>query len=91
MAQIDLITGAVEYPHADVSGSVVASTGSDEFLSGTVNYGAYSKREGVGVSRFGFAGEWTDPVTGYVFLRTRWHDPTTVTTVGFSPGEANPS
>ncbi len=24
---------------------------------------------------FGFAGEWTDPVTGFVFLRARWYAP----------------
>lgn len=77
MAQIDIANADVEYLHADANGSVIAATSQDGFLVGITNYGAYGKPHGSAISRFGFAGEWTDPDTGYVFLRARWYDPAT--------------
>lgn len=79
VAQVEIGTGEVEYLHADVNGSVIAATEQSGVLTGTTNYGAYGKRLGSAISRFGYAGEWTDPETSYVFLRARWYDPSMVT------------
>lgn len=77
LAQVDLTDNSIEYLHADINGSVIAVTGADGYLSGITNYGAYGKRQGSAISRFGFAGEWTDPTTTYTYLRARWYDPST--------------
>lgn len=77
VAQVELATGSVEYLHADVTGSVIAVTTDTGVLAGTTNYGAYGKRLGSAISRFGYAGEWTDPDTGNLYLRARWYDPNT--------------
>lgn len=85
LAQVELDTGTVEYLHTDVNGSVIASTASDGFLNGVTNYGAYGKRQGSAISRFGFAGEWTDPETSYIYLRARWYDPETSSFLSLDP------
>lgn len=77
VAQVDIGSSSVKYLHTDQNGSVVAATDSAGVLASQTNYGAYGKRLGTSVSRFGFAGEWTDESTGYVFLRARWYDPAT--------------
>lgn len=77
IAQIDLTDNSIEYLHTDTNGSVIALTGVDGYLAGITNYGAYGKRQGSAISRFGFAGEWVDPTTEYAYLRARWYDPST--------------
>ncbi len=77
IAQIDTDTDEVTYLHTDTNGSVIASTNTNGTLAGVTNYNAYGKRLGSDLSSFGFAGEWTDGDTGYIFLRARWYDPNT--------------
>jgi len=80
IAQVDRVSGDVEYLLADKlgtprvvtdeSGAVVASMTFDAFGNRTV-------KTGVGSTRMGFTGNWTDPVTGLVYLRARDYDPAT--------------
>lgn len=76
-AQVDISTKEVTYLHSDLTGSIVATTDSAGVLIGTVDYSPYGEVIGSSLSRFGYAGEWTDEVTGYVYLRARWMDVST--------------
>lgn len=73
-AQVDISTQEVTYLHNDLTGSVVAKTGSSGDLIGQTDYSPYGEPSGSVLSRFGYAGEWTDETTGYSFLRNRWMD-----------------
>lgn len=77
LAQVDLADNSIDYLHTDINGSVIAVTNDTGHLGGITNYGAYGKRQGSAISRYGYAGEWTDPTTTYTYLRARWYDPST--------------
>lgn len=71
--------GGARYVHRGLHGSVVALTDEAGAEAGRVAYdawGAVRSRDGEGF-RYGYAGEQTDPDTGYVYLRSRWYDPST--------------
>ena len=76
-AQVDISTKEVTYLHSDLTGSIVATTDSAGVLIGTVDYSPYGEVIGSSLSRFGYAGEWIDEVTDYVYLRARWMDVST--------------
>lgn len=77
VAQVKVSDGTVTYLHTDLNGSVTAATNASGAVSGTVDYSPYGKVTGVPVSKFGYAGDWTDPDTGYTYLRNRWLDTST--------------
>lgn len=85
LAQIAIATGNVTYLHKDLTGSVTASTDSSGQLMGTVDYSPYGVATGSLLSRFGYAGEWVDTVTGYSYLRARWLDTETGTFLSEDP------
>jgi RHS repeat-associated protein len=49
-------------------------TSSAGVLLGKADYSPYGEPTDSALSRFGYAGEWTDETTGYSFLRARWLD-----------------
>lgn len=85
LAQIEIATGTVTYLHKDLTGSVTASTDANGGLIGTVDYSPYGVATGSLLSRFGYAGEWVDTVTGYSYLRARWLDTKTGTFLSEDP------
>ena len=69
----------VTYLHHDQVGSVRLLTDDTGSVTGSVTYdpyGAVSASTGT-LSRLGFAGEYTDIETGFVYLRARYYDPAT--------------
>jgi RHS repeat-associated protein len=73
-------TGGIEYLHADQIGSIRAITNAAGATVATTSYdvfGTTSSKTGSGGSRFGFAGQYTDAETGFLYLRARYYDPTT--------------
>ena len=80
LAQVDAITGAVEYLHADLIGSVRMLTNTAGAIVADSDYTAYGQPLAVTsstvsvVSRFGYAGSYSDP-TGLLYLRARYYDP----------------
>ncbi len=71
--------GAVAYLHADASGSVRLLTDASGSVTSTATYDAYGQvvsSTGTTTSRFGFAGQYTDP-SGLQYLRARIYDPAT--------------
>ncbi|WP_459644525.1 polymorphic toxin-type HINT domain-containing protein [Kineococcus sp. NUM-3379] len=79
IAQIDRKGGAVTWLHTDLTGSVTTLTSATGTVTGRAAYGPYGAREtSTGtLSRFGYAGEYTDVDTGLVYLRARDYDPAT--------------
>lgn len=85
LAQINKSTGEVTYLHADMIGSVVATSDESGELLGKTSYTPYGVNRGEKLSSFGFAGEWTDPETGLSYLRARWLDTSTGTFLSVDP------
>ena len=85
IAQVKISNGEIKYLHADVNGSVTASTDVNGSLVGSVVYSPYGATTDAPVSKFGFAGEWTDATTGYSYLRARWLDTNTGTFLSEDP------
>lgn len=85
VAQIKISDGTVTYLHTDINGSVIASTNSSGVVDGTVDYSPYGKPTSSPISKFGYAGDWTDSDTGYTYLRNRWLDTTTGTFLSEDP------
>jgi RHS repeat-associated protein len=80
IAQIDDVTGAIEYLHADNIGSVRTVTDSAGTVVSTSDYtpyGAVDSHLGASSSAFGFASAWTDPASGTDYLRAREYEPVT--------------
>lgn len=74
---------AIDYLHTDTLGSVLTTTDGTGTVTAASDYDEYGLPKPAGapdpiadVTRFGYAGEYTDP-TGYVYLRARNYDPTT--------------
>lgn len=85
VAQVKISNGEIKYLHADVNGSITASTNASGTLTGSVVYSPYGTTTDAPISKFGFAGEWTDPITGHSYLRARWLDTTTGTFLSEDP------
>ena len=84
-------SGTELYLHQDALGSV-RSIGNQ---SGTVvatftynSYGGIANSTGTTTSRFGYAGAYTDPETGFLYLDNRYYDPTTGQFLTVDPLEA---
>lgn len=89
LAQIDDATGTVSYLHGDLLGSIRVATDPQGGVLGAADYSPFGKvLDGEAttadptlgslsqVTRFGYAGEYTDD-TGYIYLRARYYDPST--------------
>ena len=85
VAQVKMSDGAVTYLHTDLNGSVTASTNSSGSVVATTEYSPYGKPTAAPVSKFGYAGDWTDSDTGYTYLRNRWLDTSTGTFLSEDP------
>ncbi|MGH3656208.1 MAG: RHS repeat-associated core domain-containing protein, partial [Micromonosporaceae bacterium] len=73
-------SGRILYHHHDQLGSTRALTDAVGSVVATATYDAYgSLASSTGLARtsFGFAGEYTDAETGFVYLRARYYDPGT--------------
>lgn len=80
IAQISTTTGATQYLHRDLIGSVRLITTSTGIAVGTTEYDPYGNRtahSGTADSAIGYTGALTDLITGLVYLRSRNYDPTT--------------
>ena len=91
VAQESSSDGSVDYLHTDEVGSVVATTDASGAVTSEAEYDLFGVVQDVGsavlcsaVTRFGYAGEYTDP-TGYVYLRARYYDPTTAQFITVDP------
>ncbi len=91
LEQVALGGGAVDYLHSDALGSVVATTDGSGDVTSRSDYDLYGVPTAVGsgpatpsVTRFGYAGEYTDP-TGYIYLRARYYDPATAQFLSVDP------
>ena len=74
--------GQVTYYHQDQLGSTRALTNSSGTVVATYTYDPYgqpSGSTGTATNPFRFAGQYTDPETGYQYLRARYYDPATAT------------
>lgn len=81
--------GQQEYLHGDALGSIRTVTDSAGSVIAESNYQPYGLATATAepvaaVTRFGFAGEYTDP-TGLLYLRARYYDPTTAQFVTIDP------
>lgn len=73
-------TGAIHYHHHDQLGSLRATTDANQNITETRTYDPYGKltaSTGTAATPFGYAGEYTDPESGHLYLRARYYDPTT--------------
>jgi RHS repeat-associated protein len=70
----------VLYYHADQLGSIRALTDGGGVVRGTFTYDPYGNltaSTGTWSTPFGFAGEYQDAETGFIYLRARYYDPAT--------------
>jgi RHS repeat-associated protein len=68
------------YAHADQLGSIRALTDGSGTVVNTADYDAYGQPTSMSESvanPFGYAGEYTDAETGFLYLRARYYDPAT--------------
>lgn len=72
--------GTPSYYHHDQLGSTRALTDASGAVTGTFTYspfGTLAASTGTQTTPFGFAGEYTDAETGFLYLRARYYDPAT--------------
>jgi len=68
------------YYHQDQLGSIRALTNGSGSVANTYSYDAYgntTSSTGTVYNPFGYAGEYTDSESGFVYLRARYYDPAT--------------
>ena len=93
LAQYDLTDGTVDYLHSDLLGSIRTTTDTTGTVTSDADYDTYGQPLAVtadpasAITRFGYAGEYTDP-TGYLYLRARYYDPVTAQFLTRDPLEA---
>jgi RHS repeat-associated protein len=90
LSQIDA-SGNVTYLHHDRIGTTRQLTNTAGAVVGTSTYDPYGNllfRTGSVASPLGFAGEYTDAETGFVYLRARYYDPTTAQFLNRDPLES---
>lgn len=78
---IEQISGTtITYLHTDQQGSIRLLTDTTGKIVGTYTYDPYGKvtsHTGAASTPFGYDGQYTDPETGYQYLRARYYDPAT--------------
>jgi RHS repeat-associated protein len=76
------------YFHLDQLGSVRALTDGTGAVRGTFTYDPYgtvTSSTGTWTTPFGFAGEYRDTETGFIYLRARYYDPATAQFINRDP------
>jgi RHS repeat-associated protein len=84
--------GNVSYLHHDQLGSTRLITDPSGNTTATITYSPYGQPEastGTATTNLGYAGQYTDPTTGLVYLRARWYDPATGEFLTVDPLVAN--
>jgi RHS repeat-associated protein len=83
-------SGTVTYLHHDQQGSIRLMTGTSGTVTGKCTYSPYGAAtcEGSTTSPFGYDGQFTNPDTGFVYLRNRVYDPATAQFMSVDPLEA---
>jgi RHS repeat-associated protein len=72
--------GNPTYLHQDQLGSTRLLTDQDGMVTGSdtyTPYGSLSGSTGTATTPFGYAGQYTDPATGFEYDQARWYDPST--------------
>ena len=80
IAQLDGVSGDIEYLHTDMLGTprlITSDTGVAVGITAVDAYGNRTGHTGSADSAIGFTGNWTDAATGLVYLRARDYDPST--------------
>jgi RHS repeat-associated protein len=70
--------GTISYIHTDQLGSTRALTDKNGRLLGLYDYDPYGNQThstNAAVTPLGYAGQYTDPTTGLIYMRARWYDP----------------
>jgi RHS repeat-associated protein len=83
--------GVVTYYHHDQIGSTRALTNSTGSVVATYTYDPYGKLSGItgsATNPFGFAGQYTDPESGLIYMRARYYEPSTGVFLTRDPIEA---
>jgi RHS repeat-associated protein len=78
--QITDSSGTVQFLHHDQLGStrLITNTAGDQVGAATYNpYGKALTSTGTATTALGYAGQYTDPTTGLIYMRARWYDPDT--------------
>ncbi len=77
-------SGAVQYLHQDEIGSTRLITNTSGATVGAFTYNPYGSTTGMlagttgtATSLLGYAGQYTDPTTGFTYNQARWYDPIT--------------
>lgn len=83
-------TGTVTYFHQDQLGSTRSLTNASGGVVGAAAYDPYGKlTTSTGMTTaFGYAGQYTDPETGFVYLRNRFYEPATAQFLTIDPAVA---
>ena len=79
LEQVDASSN-VSWLHHDQLGTTRALTNSTGTVVGTASYDSYGNptaTSGSATTPLGFAGQYTDPESGLIYLRNRYYDPTT--------------
>jgi RHS repeat-associated protein len=72
--------GTISYIHTDQLGSTRALTDKNGRLLGLYDYDPYGNQThstNAVATPLGYAGQYTDPTTGLIYMRARWYDPHT--------------
>lgn len=72
--------GTVTYLHHDEGGSTRLITDQNGDIAATYTYNSYGatiSNTGTATTPLEYAGQYTDPATGLIYLRARWYDPQT--------------
>ena len=88
---LEQITGtSVIWYHQDQLGSTRTLTNATGAVTGTATYDPYGRLLASTGTKgaFGFSGEYTDPETGFVYLRARYYEPATGQFISRDPLEA---
>jgi RHS repeat-associated protein len=87
--QIDS-SGTVSYLHHDQIGStrLITDASGDSVATFTFSpYGTLSASTGTVSSNLGYAGQYTDPTTGFEYDQARWYDPATAQFMSVDPAQ----
>jgi RHS repeat-associated protein len=88
IAEINDSTGTIHYLSDDLVGSTrLITTGSGAVAGVTIynEYGTPTSQTGLVTSPMGYSGDWTDPDTGFIYLRARDYDPATAQFLSVDP------
>lgn len=93
IAQVDIVTGEIQYLHSEPQvSSVVAVSDAAGGVADTYSYDAYGNVDDQittdpthSTTSFGYGGQYIDTATGLYYLRARWMDPQSMTFLSIDP------